>query len=169
MMIQTSMRRFAYSLLAVSLALGAVVGSGLLLSACGAGGRGNGPGDDSNDPRAMCASMSEQWQASIASLENRCTTVEDCMVVGEPGSCACGSTVTGDCGTAVARASYMGSEAERVAQRFEAEDCSFPSICGCGPTQVECSPEGQCVFTHQFCLDESDAGAAAASDTSAEL
>ena len=132
----------------------------LLLSACGAG-RGNAGGDnDGNDGRLTCATISEQWQASIASLENRCSTVQDCMMVGEPGSCACGATVTGDCGAAVARASYTGSESERLAQRFEAEDCNFPSICSCGPTLLACSPEGQCVFTHQFCLDENDAGPA---------
>jgi methenyltetrahydromethanopterin cyclohydrolase len=158
-MIQTSMLRFSISIFTL---LGFIpLGLALLLSACG-GGRGNAGGDnDGTDGRQMCASISEEWQASIASLENRCTTVQDCMVVGEPGGCDCGSTVTGDCGAAVARASYMGSEAERLARRFEAENCNFPSICSCGPTLLGCSPEGQCVFTHQFCL-ESDAGPAGA-------
>lgn len=158
MTIRTSILRFAASLLAAGVFLAVALGPGLVLSACGAGGR-NGVDDDTNDPRAMCASMSEQWQAAIASLENRCTTVADCMMVGEPGGCACGATVSGDCGTAVARASYMGSDAERLAQRFEAQACNFPSICSCAPTLLDCSPEGQCVFTHQFCLDASDADA----------
>ena len=152
------MLRFSISIFILGFIL---PGLTVLLSACG-GGRGNAGGDnDGEDGRQTCASISEQWQASIASLENRCTTVQDCMVVGEPGGCDCGPTVTGDCGAAVARAGYMGSEAERLAQRFEAENCDFPSICSCGPTLLDCSPDGQCVFTHQFCLD-SDAGAAGA-------
>lgn len=136
----------------------------LLLSACGAGGRGNAGGDDDADGRLACASMSEQWQAEILALENRCTTVDDCMAVGGPGSCACAATVAGDCGVAVARRSYMGSEAERLAQQFEAENCNFPSVCACGPTRVECSPEGQCVFTHEFCIDDAGPPGAAAGD-----
>lgn len=153
------MLRFSISIFILGFILGFILLTGLL-PACG-GGRGNAGGDNDGDGRQTCASISEQWQASIASLENRCTTVQDCMVIGEPGSCDCGPTVTGDCGAAVARASYMGSEAERLAQRFEAESCDFPSICSCGPTLLDCSPEGQCVFTHQFCLD-SDAGPAGA-------
>lgn len=157
-MTRTSMLRLASAILALS----AILGPSVLLSACGGGRRGNQGGDnDSNDDRLACASISEQWQGAIVALENRCTTDQDCMVVGEPGSCACGVTVAGDCGAAVARASYVGSEAERLAQQFESENCNFPSICGCGPTLLACSAEGQCVFTHQFCLG-SDAGPAGA-------
>jgi hypothetical protein len=146
-------------MLALGALLGALLAPSVLLSACGAGGRGNQGGDsDGNDGRLACATMSEQWQGAIVALENRCTTAQDCMVVGEPGSCACGVTVAGDCGAAVARTSYIGSEAERLAQQFESENCNFPSICSCGPTLLACSSEGQCVFTHQFCLGESDAG-----------
>lgn len=180
-MIQRVVLRFGISILGLGLGLGSGSASGpasgpalalslgLLLAACGAGGRGSPGGDnDGNDGRQTCASISEQWQASIAGLENRCDTDQDCMVVGEPGGCACGPTVTGDCGAAVARASYMGSEAERLANRFEAESCSFPSICSCGPTLLACSPQGRCVFTHQFCLDERDAGPGGATPQAAD-
>jgi hypothetical protein len=157
-MIQTSMLRFSISIFFVLSTLA------LLLSACG-GGRGNAGGDnDGNDGPQTCASISEQWQTSVAALENRCNRVEDCMVVGEPDGCGCAPTVAGDCGAAVARASYTGSEAESLAQRYEAENCNSPSVCDCGPTLLDCSPDGRCVFTHQFCFanDAGPAGGAAA-------
>lgn len=121
-----------------------------MLAGCVSSNGGGGGGSDGNDEMERCASLSEDWRVAWRRLDNRCTTAEDCMVVGEPGSCDCGPTVTGDCGVATARASYVGSEAERLAQQFY-ESCTFPSICQCAPTLADCSPEGQCVFTNQFC------------------
>ena len=122
---------------------------GLVLAGCVSSSGGE-SGPDANPETARCASLSEEWRVAWRRLENRCTTAADCMTVGEPGSCDCSPTVTGDCGVAAARASYMGSEAERLAQQFY-EGCMFPSICQCAPTLAECSPDGQCVFTNQFC------------------
>jgi hypothetical protein len=147
-MIHTSALRYGLSSLA------------LLLAACVPGGGAGGTGDGTGNGTASCASMSEQWQTAIVNLQNRCTTVADCMVVGEPGGCGCAATIAGDCGAAVARASYIGSQAEELAQRFAEAGCSFPSVCGCAPTALACSSEGQCVFTHQYCPAGSDAGAA---------
>lgn len=123
---------------------------GLVLAGCVSSDSGGNGGSDGNDDTERCASLSEEWRAAWRTLENRCSTAADCMVVGEPGSCDCAPTVTGDCGVAAARASYVGSEAERLAQQF-AEGCTFPSICACAGTVADCSPEGQCVFTNQFC------------------
>lgn len=132
---------------------------GLVVAGCVSSNSGGNGGNDGSDETARCASLSEEWRVAWRRLENRCTTAADCMVVGEPGSCDCSPTVTGDCGVAAARASYVGSEAERLALQFY-ESCTFPSICQCAPTQADCSPEGQCVFTNQFC-------AAPAGETSA--
>lgn len=123
---------------------------GLVLAGCVSGSSGGESGPDADPDTARCASLSEEWRVAWRGLEHRCTTAADCMTVGEPGSCDCSPTVTGDCGVAAARASYMGSEAERLAQQFY-ESCMFPSICQCAPTLAECSPDGLCVFTNQFC------------------
>lgn len=133
---------------------------GLVLAGCVSGNSGENGGPDGNDDTERCASISEEWRVAWRSLEHLCTTAEDCMVVGEPGGCDCAPTVTGDCGVAAARASYVGSEAERLAQEFYGS-CTFPTACQCAPTVADCSPEGKCVFTNQFC-------AAPAGEVSAE-
>lgn len=133
---------------------------GVVLAGCVSGSGGSAGGADANPDTARCASLSEEWRVAWRRLENRCTTAADCMTVGEPGSCDCSPTVTGDCGVAAARSSYVGSEAERLAQQFY-ESCTFPSICECAPTLADCSPDGQCVFTNQFCAAAPDSEASA--------